>query len=68
MEIKPVGHLGSGMGIEAQVAMGGLKSVDGKVSSGEAARQFEAIMLRQLLDESLGRCLAKGRAGMFTVT
>lgn len=63
MEIKPVGHLGSGMGIEAQVAIGGLKSVDGKVSSGEAARQFEAILLRQLLDESLGKVFNKGAGG-----
>ena len=63
MEIQPVGHLDSGMGNEAQVAMGGLKSVDGKVSSGEAARQFEAIMLRQLLDESLGKVFSKGAGG-----
>jgi Rod binding domain-containing protein len=60
MEIQPIGHLDSGLGMEAQVAMGGLKSVDGKVSTAEAARQFEAIMLRQLLDESLGKVFSKG--------
>lgn len=63
MEIQPIGHLDSGLGMEAQVAMGGLKSVDGKVSTAEAARQFEAIMLRQLLDESLGKVFSKGAGG-----
>ena len=48
MEVQPVGQTASGLGLEAQMAMGGLKSVDGKVSSAEAARQFEAICLAAL--------------------
>lgn len=63
MEIQPVGQLASGLGLEAQVALGGLKSVDGKVTTAEAARQFEAIMLRQILDESLGKVFNKGPGG-----
>jgi flagellar protein FlgJ len=63
MEIQPVGQLDSGAGIEAQVAIGGLKSIDGKVSSAEAARQFEAILLRQMLEESLGKAFSKGSGG-----
>ena len=63
MEIQPVGQLASGLGLEAQVALGGLKSVDGKVTTAEAARQFEAIMLRQMLDESLGKVFNKGPGG-----
>lgn len=62
MEIRGINQAAAGAG-DVQYALDGLKSVDGKVSTADAARQFEAILLRQMVDESMGKMFSRGPGG-----